>query len=117
MHTHDQCCTAAVQYSEHIPYVVRTASLDRLRSRANALILRLRQGPLYKYIYSIPCAVGNLTADEIVVTGGKVTEIIPVPHTYYFFVWLQVDSGAGSLHIAVNSGEALNKFLSVHHLI
>ena len=67
--------------------------------------------------HSVLCAVGNLTADEIVVTGGKVAEIIPVPHTYDFFVWFQVNPGAGSLHIAVTSGEALNKFLNVHHLI
>ena len=66
------------------------------------------------YIYSLLCAVGNLTADNIVVTGGKVTEVIPVPHTYDFFVWLQVSSGAGSLHIALTSGEALYNFPGVH---
>ena len=54
------------------------------------------------------CAVTNLTADEIMVTGGTVAEIIPVPDTFDYFVWIKVNFGAASLAIALMPGEVPN---------
>ena len=53
------------------------------------------------------CAVTNLTADEILVTGGTVTQtqIAPVPNTFDYLVKVQVNPGAASLAIALTPGE------------
>lgn len=51
--------------------------------------------------------MGNFSADDILLNGGTVTEIIPVPDTYEYFVWVQVTSGTASLHIAINPGAPL----------
>ena len=57
--------------------------------------------------FTLFCAVGNFSADDILLNGGTVTEIIPVPDTYEYFVWVQVTSGIASLHIAINPGAPL----------
>ncbi len=51
--------------------------------------------------------MGNFSADDILLNGGTVAEIIPVPDTYEYFVWVQVTSGTASLHIAINPGAPL----------
>ena len=51
------------------------------------------------------CAVTNLTADDILLTGGVVTNIAPVSNTYDYLVWVRADPGAASLAIAVTPGE------------
>ena len=53
-------------------------------------------------------AVGNLTADQILLTGGTVTEIIPVPDTHDYFVWVEVTPGVAALHIALTPGTYLS---------
>ena len=47
----------------------------------------------------------NLTADEILVTGGMVTYITPVPGTFDYFVKVGVNPGVASLAIALTPGE------------
>ena len=54
------------------------------------------------------CAVTNLAADEILLTGGTVYEIIPVPDTFDYFVWVEVNPGAASLAIALVPGKVPN---------
>lgn len=49
-------------------------------------------------------AVTNFTADDILLTGGTVSEIIPVPDTVDYFVWVQVTPGVAALNIAMVPG-------------
>ena len=64
--------------------------------QAGAVLIELRPSHI---------VVTNLTVDQILVTGGTVTEIIPVPDTYDYFVWVGVIPGAAALHIALAPGE------------
>ena len=51
------------------------------------------------------CAVTNLTADDILLTGGTVTNITHVSNSYDYLVWVRADPGVASLAIAVTPGE------------
>ncbi len=49
-------------------------------------------------------AVTNFTADDVLLTGGTVSEIIPVPDTFEYFVWVQVTPGVAALNVALVPG-------------
>ena len=57
--------------------------------------------------FQLFCTVGNFSAEDILLTGGTVTEVIPVPDTFEYFVWVAVTPGVASLRIAVNPGMPL----------
>ena len=46
----------------------------------------------------------SFTADDLIVTGGSVFEVIPVQHTNDYFVWLAVNPGAGAFSVVIKSG-------------
>ena len=50
----------------------------------------------------------NLTADDILLTGGTVTNITQVFNTYDYLVYVRANPGVASLAIAVTPGEAPN---------
>lgn len=58
------------------------------------------------------CAVTSFTAEDLIVTGSSVFEVIPVQHTNDFFVWLAVTPGTGSFSVVIKSGTYIHVLLS-----
>lgn len=59
--------------------------------------------------------MASFSADDLIVTGGSVFEVIPVQHTNDYFVWLAIAPGAGSFGVSIKSGESQSlSFFSTH---
>ncbi|BDA51169.1 probable receptor-like protein kinase At1g30570 at N-terminal half [Coccomyxa sp. Obi] len=55
-------------------------------------------------LFNFSKPVTSFTADDLIVTGGSVFEVIPVQHTNDYFVWLAVTPGAASFSVVIKSG-------------
>ena len=50
------------------------------------------------------CAVVNFTAANLIITGGSVLSITPVPLLSEYLVWIKVTAGLGVVAIAIDTG-------------
>lgn len=51
--------------------------------------------------------MASFSADDVIVRGGAVSEVLTVPNTNttQYFVWVAVISGTGSFSIAIRPGK------------